>query len=136
MRLPATAALALSLLYALPVQADDSSDIKAVVAAQLEAFKRNDGVAAYSYAAPNIRQMFPSAQIFMTMVEGGYAPVFRSSNAVFGEMKAEGSGFRQEVFLTDPNGQSHIASYTLERQPDGSLKITGCSIRKGNDISA
>ncbi|KQT60263.1 MULTISPECIES: DUF4864 domain-containing protein [unclassified Aureimonas] len=136
MRLPATAAFALSLLYALPVQADDSSDIKAVVAAQLEAFKRNDGVAAYSYAAPNIRQMFPSAQMFMTMVEGGYAPVFRSSNAVFGEMKEEGASFRQEVFLTDPNGQSHIASYTLERQPDGSLKITGCSIRKGNDISA
>ena len=136
MRFPATAALAFSLFCALPAQADDLSDVKAVVSAQLEAFKRNDGSAAYSYAAPNIHRMFPSAQMFMTMVEGGYAPVFRSSNAVFGEMKAEGSGFRQEVFLTDPNGQSHIASYTLERQPDGSLKITGCSIRKGDDNAA
>lgn len=136
MRLPATAALLLTLNFALPAHADDASDIRAVVSGQLDAFKRNDGGAAYAYAAPNIQRMFPSAQTFMTMVEGGYAPVFRSSAATFGEMKPEGAGFRQEVFLTDPNGQSHIATYTLERQPDGSLKITGCSIRKGNDISA
>lgn len=136
MRLPAIAALAFSLFVTLPAHADDASDIKSVVSGQLEAFKRNDGSAAYSFAAPNIQRMFPSAQMFMTMVEGGYAPVFRSSSAVFGETTSEGSGFRQEVFLTDPSGQSHIATYTLERQPDGSLKITGCSIRKGNDVSA
>lgn len=136
MRLQATAALVLSLFTALPALADDASDIRAVVSGQLDAFKRNDDKAAYSYAAPNIQSMFPSARMFMTMVEGGYAPVFRSSNAVFGELRSEGTGYRQEVFLTDPEGQSHIASYTLERQPDGSLKITGCSIRKGNDVSA
>ncbi|MEC5290238.1 hypothetical protein VSX64_05540 [Aurantimonas sp. C2-6-R+9] len=29
-----------------------------------------------------------------------------------------------------------MASYTLERQVDGSMKITGCAIRKGDDLAA
>ena len=121
---------------AAPASADDASDIRAVITQQLKAFKTGDGAAAYSLAAPNIQRMFPSPEIFMSMVQSGYAPVFQSSNATFGPLKPEGAGFRQEVHLTDQNGQSHIASYTLERQPDGSLKITGCSIRKGDDVSA
>lgn len=132
-------ALALSLCigaFAGPAVADDAGDIKSVVSAQLEAFKAGDGTKAYSYAAPNIQKMFPSADVFMGMVQQGYAPVFKSSNATFGKMAVEGSGFRQEVYLTDSNGQSYIASYTLERQPDGALKITGCSIRKGDDVAA
>ena len=131
--------LALSaLLLTVPVaaQADDAGDIKTVISGQLQAFKTGDGPTAYSYAAPNIKQMFPSQAAFMAMVEGGYAPVFRSSNAVFGKMTPEGKGCRQEVYLTDKSGQSYIASYTLERQPDGSLKITSCAIRKGTDVSA
>ena len=124
------------LTLALGARADDAGDIKSVISGQLQAFKAGDGNAAYSYAAPNIKQMFPSQAAFMAMVEGGYAPVFRSSNAVFGKMTPEGKGFRQEVYLTDTSGQSYIASYTLERQPDGSLKITSCAIRKGTDVSA
>lgn len=132
----ALAAMMAAALLASPALADDASDVKATISGQLQAFKTGDGSAAYSFAAPNIQAMFPSAETFMSMVEGGYAPVFRSSNAVFGTMTAEGDGFRQEVFLTDQNGQSHIASYTLQRQADGSLKITGCSIRKGDDVAA
>lgn len=133
--------LALAALIALsagtrPAFADDAGDIKAVISAQLQAFKSGDGATAYSFAAPNIKAIFPSQETFMAMVEGGYAPVFRSSNATFGELTVEGAGFRQEVYLTDQSGQSFIASYTLERQPDGSLKITGCSLRKGNDLAA
>jgi hypothetical protein len=128
--------MALLLPASLPASADDAGDIKSVISGQLQAFKSGDGSAAYSYAAPNIKRMFPSEAAFMAMVEGGYAPVFRSSNAVFGPMTAEGGGFRQEVYLTDSGGQSYIASYTLERQPDGSLKITSCAIRKGTDVSA
>ncbi|BDA84541.1 DUF4864 domain-containing protein [Aureimonas sp. SA4125] len=120
----------------LPASADDAGDIRAVITQQLQAFKTGDSDAAYSFAAPNIRRMFPSPEIFMSMVQSGYAPVFQSSNATFGPLKAEGAGFRQEVHLTDPSGQSYIASYTLERQPDGSLKITSCAIRRGNDLAA
>jgi len=117
-------------------RADDASDARSVITGQLDAFKAQDGAQAYGFAAPNIRQMFSSPEIFMTMVERGYPPVYRSSNATFGPLKAEGAGLRQEVFLSDQNGQSWIASYTLQRQPDGSLKITGCQVRKGDDVGA
>lgn len=116
--------------------ADDASDIQAVISGQLKAFKAGDGTTAYSYAAPNIKSMFPSPDVFMAMVKGGYAVVADSNNVTFGPMRPESDGFRQDVNMTDSAGQSFIASYTLTRQPDGSLKITSCTIRKGEDVSA
>jgi len=126
------------LLVAVPVlgaKADDAADIQATISAQLDAFNAGNGAEAYSYAAPNIKSLFPSPQAFMGMVRSGYDPVYRSSGAVFGELSPHGSGYRQEVYLTDSKGQSWIASYTLERQADGLMKITGCRLRKGDDIA-
>lgn len=131
----ASLALSVTMLCG-PALADDASDIKTAISSQLEAFRTGDKDAAYSYASPKIKAMFPSSDVFMSMVERGYDPVYHSRNVVFGEMKPEGAGFRQEVFLTDTGGQSWVASYTLERQPDGSMKITGVFIRKGNDLAA
>ena len=54
------------------------AEIKAAqttIDSQLKAFLADDGAAAYSYAAPNIRELFPTADIFMGMVTNGYAPV-------------------------------------------------------------
>lgn len=116
--------------------ADDRSDVQAVIGSQLDAFRRNDGAAAYGFAAPNIQRLFPSPDIFMQMVEAGYGPVFRSQNATFGALRPEGSGLRQEVYLSDSSGGSWIATYTLERQLDGTLKITSCQIRTGRDLGA
>ena len=130
-----TAAL-LGFSPAFPAYADDAGDVQATINAQLQAFRVEDGATAYSYAAPNIKTYFPSPDIFMKMVQQGYPPVYHSTNATFGALKPEAGGFRQEVFLSDVDGQSWIASYTLERQPDGSMKITGCQIRKGDDVSA
>ncbi|MBO0902090.1 DUF4864 domain-containing protein [Jiella sonneratiae] len=130
-------AFAATMLLATPVaaRADDAGDIRAAISAQLQAFNADDGGTAYSYAAPNIKAMFPSPDVFMTMVRSAYDPVYHSSGAAFGTLKPEGTGFRQEVHLTDRDGRSWIASYTLERQPDGSMKITGCSLRKGDDVA-
>lgn len=117
-------------------RADDSGDVQAAITAQLDAFRAGDGNAAYSHAAPNVTAMFPTPEIFMSMVQRGYDPVYRSSGVTFGGLQPNGSGFRQEVFLSDATGQSWIASYTLARQSDGSMKITGVQIRRGNDLSA
>ena len=119
-----------------PALADDGSDARATIGAQLEAFRADDGARAYSFAAPNIQRLFPSPDIFLSMVAQAYPAVHRAGNVTFGPLKAEGAGLRQEVYLSDAKGQSWIASYTLERQPDGSLKITGCQMRKGSDIGA
>lgn len=136
-RLP-TALLAAALLVgvAAPASADDAGDVQSVISGQLRAFKMGDGDAAYSYAAPNIKALFPTPSGFMAMVKGGYAVVANSNNVTFGPMLPVAGGFMQDVNMTDENGQSYIASYTLMRQADGSMKITGCRIRKSDDISA
>jgi hypothetical protein len=79
---------------------------------------------------PEIRQLFPQADIFMQMVRQGYAPVYRHKSFEFGEARAAGSHIAQRVHIVDDNGEAWEAMYTLELQSDGSLKITGCSLLK------
>jgi len=110
--------------------ADDVAVAQGVIRAQEEALARDDASAAYSYAAPAIHQIFPKPDIFMSMVQNGYAPVYRHKSFEFGEAKVEGGMVAQRVHIIDANGEAWEALYTLEAQPDGSLKITGCSLLK------
>ncbi|MFL6836766.1 MAG: DUF4864 domain-containing protein, partial [Bradyrhizobium sp.] len=48
----------------------------------------------------------------------------------FGEARTDGNWIAQRVHIIDADGEAWEALYTLERQPDGSLKITGCSLLK------
>ncbi|MBR0799458.1 DUF4864 domain-containing protein [Bradyrhizobium jicamae] len=125
-------ALIATLLIALasPAMADDVTAAQDVIRAQEQAFGRDDAAAAYSFAAPAIRQIFPQADIFMTMVQNNYAPVYRHRSFEFGETRSEGGWIAQRVHIIDANGEAWEALYTLERQADGSLKITGCSLLK------
>ena len=110
--------------------ADDTADAQGVIRAQEQAFSHDDAAAAYSYAAPEIKQLFPEAGIFMSMVQNGYAPVYRHRSFEFGESQAADGRIAQRVHIIDANGEAWEALYTLERQLDGSLKITGCSLLK------
>jgi hypothetical protein len=118
------------LALATPAAADDVGAAQDVIRAQEQALSRDDAAAAYSYAAPAIRQIFPQADIFMSMVQQSYPPVYRHRSFEFGEAKSEGGWIAQRVDIVDANGEAWEALYTLERQSDGSLKITGCSLRK------
>jgi hypothetical protein len=113
-----------------PARADDVAAAQGVIRAQEQAFGRDDAAAAYSHAAPEIRQLFPQADMFMQMVQQGYAPVYRHKSFEFGEARAAGGRIAQRVHIVDDNGEAWEAMYTLEQQPDGSLKITGCSLLK------
>jgi hypothetical protein len=110
--------------------ADDVASAQGVIRAQEEAFRRDDAAAAYSYAAPGIREMFPQADIFMFMVQHSYAPVYRHRSFEFGEARTAGGQVAQRVHIVDDNGEVWEALYTLEVQPDGSLKISGCTLLK------
>ncbi|MGY8682190.1 DUF4864 domain-containing protein [Bradyrhizobium sp. UFLA05-153] len=111
-------------------QADDIAAAKSVIRAQEQAFARNDAAAAYSYAAPEIKKIFPAADIFMAMVENAYAPIYRHKSFEFGETKVDGDWIGQHVDIIDANNEAWDALYTLEQQSDGSYKITGCSLLK------
>lgn len=110
--------------------ADDIAAAQNVIRAQEQAFNRGDAEAAYSYAAPAIKQIFPAPGIFMAMVENSYAPVYRHQRFEFGDTKVEGDWIAQHVHIIDANGEAWEALYTLEQQADGSYQITGCSLLK------
>jgi Domain of unknown function (DUF4864) len=109
---------------------DDVASAQSVIREQEQAFGRDDAAAAYSYAAPAIREIFPNPGTFMQMVQQGYGPVYRHKSFEFGEAKAEGGVIAQRVHIIDADGEAWEALYTLQLQPDGSLKITGCSLLK------
>jgi len=114
-----------------PVRAgDDVAAAQSVIRSQAEAFGRDDAAAAYSYAAPAIHDMYPQADIFMTMVQRSFAPVYRHRSFEFGETRVADGQIAQRVHIVDANGEAWDALYTLEQQADGSMKITGCVLLK------
>ena len=110
--------------------ADDVATAQSVIRSQEQAFMQGDAAAAYSHAAPAIKQIFPQADIFMDMVRNRYAPVYWHRSFEFGESRVADGWIAQRVHIIDANGEAWVALYTLEQQPDGSLKITGCSLLK------
>jgi Domain of unknown function (DUF4864) len=115
-------------VFAMPAQAaTDEESIRSVIEAQLNAFASDNGEQAYSHAAPIVKKVFPSADMFMTMVKKGYTPVYRNTERVFGKTFQDGLGRpAMRVVLTAADGKRYEAIYSMEQQPDGSWKIAGC----------
>jgi Domain of unknown function (DUF4864) len=113
---------------------DDQGTIQDIIRDQIEAFRRDDGDTAYSFAAPTLKQYFPTAEGFMAMVRNGYQPIYRAQHFSFGELKQADGKFLQSVDIVGPDGVSWRAIYTFVRQDDGSLKITSCYLVK--DVTA
>jgi hypothetical protein len=111
--------------------ADDVTTAQGIITSQVEALGRDDAATAYSYAAPAIQNMFPAPDVFLTMVQRNYTPVYRHKTFEFGEAKVADGRIAQRVHILDADGDAWEALYTLEQQPDGSLKIIGCLLIKG-----
>lgn len=107
-----------------------------VIDGQLKAFIANDGSLAYSFAAPNIKRLFPTAGVFMDMVGKGYAPVRQPKGYSFGKVQEMSpTSIIQQVLITGSDGKDYEAVYTLELQSDGTYRITGCSLKASNSLS-
>jgi Domain of unknown function (DUF4864) len=115
--------------------ANDVATAQGVITSQVEAFGRDDAATAYSYAAPGIQGMFPQPDIFLSMVQRNYAPVYRHKSFEFGEARAADGRIAQRVNIIDADGEAWEALYTLEQQPDGSLKIIGCVLIKAGQTA-
>jgi hypothetical protein len=109
---------------------DDVAAAQGTIRAQVNALEHDDAATAYGYAAPMIQHMFPDPESFIGMVRNGYAPVYRHKSFEFGEGRAEDGKIVQQAHIVDAEGAVWEALYTVERQPDGSLKITGCMLIK------
>jgi hypothetical protein len=136
---PIRAALLAAFMLVQGVAYAGDAEIKAAqgaIAAQMKAFQAGDGELAYSYAAPSIKRIFPSVDIFMGMVESAYQPVRNPRSFSFGKVQEMGAtSIVQQVLLTGPDGKEYEAIYTLELQPDGAYRITGVSLKASNALS-
>lgn len=118
-----------------PAPAGDSRGdaVRAVISQQLEAFQRDDGEGAFSFASPTIRQIFGTPERFMDMVRSGYRAVYRPQVVEFQELFQRGTRIFQNVFFVGPDGRAVIAEYEMQRQPDGSWKINGVRLGQAPD---
>lgn len=122
--------LCLSLLQPASAADDIQQQAQQLIEKQIQAFLHNDADAAYSFAAPGIKALFPDKDSFFAMVKKSYAPVYHPGNYAFGRSKSDGGDaiLYQEVLITGTDGQDWSAIYQLARQPDGSYKINGVQI--------
>jgi hypothetical protein len=115
----------------LPLAAEENVTAgQTVIRSQEEAFGRDDAAAAYALAAPGIKSMFQTPDVFMSMVRNGYAPVYRHRSFDFGEAKTYEGKLYQQVHIIDANGDAWEALYTIEVQDDGTFQISGCVLKK------
>jgi hypothetical protein len=114
----------------------DTAAIRAVISHQLGAFHQDDGQAAFSDASPTIQQMFHDSDTFMQMVKTGYLPVYRSSHVEFRDLGMVDGKLIQQVYMVGPDGVAVLALYEMQRQPDGTWRINGCSIARAPDQGA
>lgn len=133
-------AIVLALLAATPPAAAleelDRLAARSAIERQLDAFRRDDAAAAYDLASPSIQGMFPTKDIFLEMVRRGYPPVYRPRSFEFGPARDEGGLVEQSVRIQDGDGVDWDAVYSLERQPDGTWRISGCRLVKRPGESA
>jgi hypothetical protein len=106
--------------------ADDRGAVQTVIERQIDAFKSDDAGRAFAMAAPSIKQLFQSQDLFMDMVRKGYRPVYRPQSYRFEDLQTDGSSLKQSLGIVDPDGVEWLAEYTLERQGDGQWLISGC----------
>lgn len=114
----------------------DGAAIRDVIQRQLDAFQRDDGVAAFSYASPDIKAMFRDPETFMRMVRTGYEPVYRPREVEFRGLDVHRGQLAQRVLLVGPDNVPVIALYIMEEQPDGTWRIDGCILRPADDTMA
>jgi hypothetical protein len=113
-----------------PIPAADVQAVRKVIEAQLDAFSKDDAERAFSYAAPGIQKMLATPERFMAMVRAEYAVVYRPHAVTFRAPRRVGEDLVQPVRMTDREGHPWLVVYPLERQPDGSWRISGCEIAR------
>ena len=127
-------ALAIILLFAVPVQAQEE-EIRSVISDQITAFLADDFVTAFTFAAPNIKQMFQTPERFGRMVANGYPMVHRPADYQFQALRDGPDGLHQEVLIRDGLGVYYVAHYTLVETENG-WKISAVRIIKAPGVGA
>lgn len=115
--------------FAQSISETEKTEFQRIITAQISAFRADDGPRAYSFAAPVVRNIFPTPEIFMSMVKRGYPQVYRPQAFNFTEALIDPMGRpAQKMRVVGPDGKTYEALYSMEKQPDGTWRISGCTL--------
>lgn len=110
------------------LSADDKTKIQRVIASQIQAFEHDDGVIAFTYAAPAVRRHFGSPQAFMEMVRTDYEVLFHNRSTVFLETAMIEGSVIQPLRIITSDGEVMIALFTMELQAGRQWRVSGCEL--------
>lgn len=103
---------------ALPAAAQEGP-IRQTIQSQLDAFMADDFATAFSFASPNIKGIFGSAENFGAMVRNGYPMVYRPAEVEMGELREIAGNLWQRVRIVDQAGRTHLLDYMMIETAEG-----------------
>jgi hypothetical protein len=111
------------------VSKEDAAAIRKVISEQIDAFRRDDGPRAFSFATAGIRAQFGTPEVFMEMVRSQYAVVYRPKSVQFQPSEIVDGQVVQPVRMTDAEGQTWLAIYPMLREA-GVWRTNGCLLHR------
>lgn len=108
----------LFMALAFPAVAQEAS-IQSTITAQLDAIRRDDFTAAFTYASPTIKRVFGTPENFGRMVREGYPMVYRPGAVKMLELREVAGGLWQRVMITVAGGRTHMLDYQMVEMPEG-----------------
>lgn len=105
---------------------EDIAEIRNMIIGQISAFREDNAEKAFSFAAPEIRNIFRTPEMFLYMVRKSYQAVYRPRKYEFRTIRNIDGKVVQPVTLVGPSGVTETALYIMELQPDGTWRIGAC----------
>lgn len=105
---------------------EDVAAIRNMIIGQIDAFRKDDAEKAFSFAAPKIREIFRTPEVFLHMVRKSYKSVYRPRTYEFRTIQSIDGKVVQPLIVVGPSGITETALYIMEIQPDGSWRIGAC----------
>lgn len=121
-------------LAAAPIEAQQD-EIKSVISSQIQSFMKDDFATAFTFAAPNIKEIFQTSDRFGQMVRQSYPMVHHPAEVVFQGLREEAGTMQQNVLIRDLQGQYFVARYSMI-QVNGDWQISGVSIEQSPGVGA
>ena len=112
---------------------EDRLQIREIIGAQLQAFHSRDAEKAFSYASPSIQEEFRTPARFLSMIRKFWPEVYSPRRSEFLQLAEIKGVWIQGVIISDDLGETWLAQYPMELQPDGHWLIDGCVVRALED---
>jgi hypothetical protein len=123
-----------AIALALPAFAQEEP-IQKTIQSQIDAFQADDFARAFTFASPNIKQMFQTPENFGAMVKNGYPMVYRPAEVEMQDLREIAGNLWQRVRITDQAGAGWFLDYMMVETPEG-WQINAVQILPAPDVGA